>query len=58
MINECSVENLRKYMIEIFENWHPLIPEIIQKSDYKMYIYGMSMNLKNLIHFIKKTQYS
>ncbi len=35
MINECSVENLRKYMIEIFENWHPLIPEIIQKSDYK-----------------------
>lgn len=35
MINECSVENLRKYMIEVFENWHPLIPEIIQKSDYK-----------------------
>lgn len=22
-------------MFEIFENWHPLVPEIIQKSDYK-----------------------
>ncbi len=34
MINECSAENLRKYMLDVFENWHPLIPEIIQKSDY------------------------
>ncbi|MDW9382158.1 FAD-dependent monooxygenase [Chryseobacterium sp. JV558] len=35
MINECSAENLRKYMLDVFENWHPLVPEIIQKSDYK-----------------------
>ncbi len=35
MINECSAENLKKYMLEVFENWHPLIPSIIQKSDYK-----------------------
>lgn len=35
MINECSAENLRKYMLEVFENWHPLVPEIIQKSHYK-----------------------
>ncbi|MDR6372911.1 2-polyprenyl-6-methoxyphenol hydroxylase-like FAD-dependent oxidoreductase [Chryseobacterium bernardetii] len=35
MINECSAENLKKYMLEVFENWHPLVPEIIQKSNYK-----------------------
>jgi len=35
MINECSAENLRKYMLEVFQNWHPLVPSIIQKSDYK-----------------------
>lgn len=35
MINECSAENLKKYMLEVFENWHPLVPEIIQKSHYK-----------------------
>lgn len=35
MINECSSENLKKYMLEVFEDWHPLIPSIIQKSDYK-----------------------
>ncbi|MFS4431376.1 FAD-dependent monooxygenase [Chryseobacterium sp. S90] len=35
MINECSAENLRKYMLEVFENWHPVVPSIIQKSDYK-----------------------
>ncbi|MDR4893819.1 MULTISPECIES: FAD-dependent monooxygenase [unclassified Chryseobacterium] len=34
-INECSAENLRKYMLEVFENWHPIVPEIIRKSDYK-----------------------
>jgi 2-polyprenyl-6-methoxyphenol hydroxylase-like FAD-dependent oxidoreductase len=34
-INECSAENLRKYMLEVFQNWHPLVPSIIQKSDYK-----------------------
>lgn len=35
MINDCSAENLKKYMLEVFENWHPLVPSIIQKSDYK-----------------------
>lgn len=35
MINECSAENLKKYMLGVFENWHPLVPEIIQKSHYK-----------------------
>ncbi|UTX47183.1 FAD-dependent monooxygenase [Chryseobacterium sp. MA9] len=35
MINECSAENLRKYMLEVFQNWHPLVSSIIQKSDYK-----------------------
>ncbi|WP_276965452.1 FAD-dependent monooxygenase [Chryseobacterium sp.] len=35
MINGCSTENLRKYMLEVFENWHPIVPEIIQKSYYK-----------------------
>ncbi|WP_426476437.1 FAD-dependent monooxygenase [Chryseobacterium sp. CBSDS_008] len=35
MINECSVGNLKKYMLEIFKDWHPVVPSIIQKSDYK-----------------------
>ncbi|RLJ34652.1 2-polyprenyl-6-methoxyphenol hydroxylase-like FAD-dependent oxidoreductase [Chryseobacterium sp. 7] len=35
MINECSPENLRKYMLEVFEHWYPLVPQIIEKSDYK-----------------------
>ncbi|WP_312299302.1 FAD-dependent monooxygenase [Chryseobacterium sp.] len=34
-INECSAENLKNYMLEIFDNWHPLVPAIIRKSDYK-----------------------
>jgi len=34
-INECSAENLKKYMLEVFKNWYPIVPEIIQKSDYK-----------------------
>ncbi|MEF9480375.1 FAD-dependent monooxygenase [Chryseobacterium sp. 1B4] len=35
MINACTAENLKKYMLEVFEDWHRLIPSIIQKSDYK-----------------------
>ncbi|PWN58590.1 FAD-dependent monooxygenase [Chryseobacterium viscerum] len=34
-INECSADNLKKYMLEVFEKWHPLVPSIIKKSDYK-----------------------
>lgn len=34
-INECSCDNLKKYMLEVFEDWHPLVSSIIQKSNYE-----------------------
>nr|WP_315027465.1 FAD-dependent monooxygenase [uncultured Chryseobacterium sp.] len=34
-INECSPDNLKKYMLEIFEKWHPLVSSIIKKSSYE-----------------------
>ncbi|MGU3376801.1 FAD-dependent monooxygenase [Chryseobacterium sp. M5A1_1a] len=34
-VNECSSENLKKYMLEVFEEWHPLVSSIIQKSSYE-----------------------
>ncbi|WP_185290769.1 FAD-dependent monooxygenase [Chryseobacterium lactis] len=33
-INECSTDSLRKYMLEVFDEWHPLVPSIIKNSDY------------------------
>jgi 2-polyprenyl-6-methoxyphenol hydroxylase-like FAD-dependent oxidoreductase len=51
MINECSAENLRKYMLEVFENWHPLVPEIIQKSNYKNVHLWSVYELENLNPF-------
>ncbi|RXM38706.1 monooxygenase [Chryseobacterium sp. CH21] len=50
-INECSAENLRKYMLEVFENWHPLVPEIIQKSKYKNVHLWNVYELENLNPF-------
>ncbi|MBV8326001.1 FAD-dependent monooxygenase [Chryseobacterium sp.] len=32
---ECSVGNLKKYMAEIFEEWHPLVSSIIRESSYE-----------------------
>lgn len=34
-VNEHSSDNLKKYMLEVFEDWHPLVSSIIQKSSYK-----------------------
>lgn len=34
-VNECSADNLKKHMLEIFEEWHPLVSSIIQKSSYE-----------------------
>ncbi|AZA80263.1 FAD-dependent monooxygenase [Chryseobacterium sp. G0186] len=34
-INECSPDNLKNYMLEVFEEWHPMISSIIQKSNYE-----------------------
>lgn len=50
-INECSAENLRKYMLEVFKNWHPLVPEIIQKSNYKNVHLWSVYELENLNPF-------
>ncbi|PTT39033.1 monooxygenase [Chryseobacterium sp. HMWF028] len=54
MINECSAENLRKYMLEVFENWYPLVPEIIQKSDYKNVHLWCVYELEKLNPFYKE----
>ncbi|MEE6126488.1 FAD-dependent monooxygenase [Chryseobacterium arthrosphaerae] len=34
-IHECTAEHLKNYMLEVFDNWFPLIPSVIRKSDYK-----------------------
>ncbi|MGE8434177.1 FAD-dependent monooxygenase [Chryseobacterium joostei] len=34
-VNKHSSDNLKKYMLEVFEDWHPLVSSIIQKSSYK-----------------------
>ncbi|WP_347217208.1 FAD-dependent monooxygenase [Chryseobacterium sp.] len=34
-INECTSDNLKKYMLEVFADWHPLVSSIIQKSSYE-----------------------
>lgn len=34
-INECTADHLRKYMLEVFADWHPLVPSIIKKSSYE-----------------------
>lgn len=34
-INECSSDNLKKYMLEVFTDWDPLVSSIIQKSSYE-----------------------
>ncbi|WP_336965638.1 FAD-dependent monooxygenase [Chryseobacterium contaminans] len=34
-INECTPNNLKKYMLEVFVDWHPLVSSIIQKSSYE-----------------------
>ncbi|MET3037852.1 FAD-dependent monooxygenase [Chryseobacterium sp. NRRL B-14859] len=35
MINECSPENLKAYMLEVFHEWDPLVSSIIMQSDYE-----------------------
>lgn len=34
-INECTPDHLKMYMLEIFDQWHPLVSHIIKQSDYK-----------------------
>ncbi|KFF74087.1 monooxygenase [Chryseobacterium sp. P1-3] len=34
-INECPPQNLKAYMLDIFNEWHSLIPSIILQSDYE-----------------------
>lgn len=34
-INECTPDNLKKYMLEVFADWDPLVSSIIQKSSYE-----------------------
>lgn len=53
MINECSAENLKKYMLDVFKNWHPLVPEIIQKSHYNNVHLWNVYELKELNPFYK-----
>ncbi|MEY8758098.1 FAD-dependent monooxygenase [Chryseobacterium tongliaoense] len=32
---ECSVENLKDYMFEVFEEWDPLVSTIVKESSYE-----------------------
>ncbi|HAO29591.1 MAG TPA: monooxygenase [Chryseobacterium indologenes] len=34
-INECSPDHLKKYMLEVFDEWHPRVVSIVRKSDYE-----------------------
>ncbi|AZB09522.1 FAD-dependent monooxygenase [Chryseobacterium sp. G0162] len=34
-VNEHTAENLKKYMLELFADWHPLVSSIIQQSNYE-----------------------
>lgn len=34
-INECSGNQLKQYMLEVFENWDPLVSAILQSSSYQ-----------------------
>lgn len=35
LINECSSDNLKTYMLEVFADWDPLVSSIIQQSSYE-----------------------
>lgn len=34
-ISECSAENLKKYMLDVFDEWHPLISTIIKETSFE-----------------------
>ncbi len=52
-INECSRNSLRKYMLEVFDKWHPLVPSIIKKSDYESVHVWSVYELEELNSFYK-----
>lgn len=31
---ECSADNLKKYMLEVFNDWDPVVSSIVKESDY------------------------
>lgn len=52
-INEYSRDSLRKYMLEIFDKWHPLVPSIIKQSDYESMHLWCVYELEKLNPFYK-----
>ncbi|UWX60012.1 FAD-dependent monooxygenase [Chryseobacterium oranimense] len=32
---QCSVDNLKNYMFEVFNDWDPMVSSIVKESDYK-----------------------
>lgn len=48
---EYSVENLKKYMSEIFDGWHPLVSSIIKESSYENAHLWRVYELENLNPF-------
>lgn len=53
-INECPADGLKNYMLEIFNEWHPLIPSIIKNSDYKNVHLWCVYELEELNPFYKE----
>ncbi|UKB83809.1 FAD-dependent monooxygenase [Chryseobacterium sp. MEBOG06] len=52
-INEYSSEDLKKYMLDIFAEWHPLVSSIIQKSNYESVHLWCVYELEKLNPFYK-----
>ncbi|NIF07249.1 NAD(P)-binding protein [Chryseobacterium sp. Tr-659] len=52
-INECPADNLKKYMLEIFREWYPLVPSIIKKSNYENVHLWCVYELEHLNPFYK-----
>lgn len=52
-INECTANNLKKYMLEVFADWHPLVSSIIRKSSYENVHLWCVYELEDLNPFYK-----
>ncbi|PWN66827.1 monooxygenase [Chryseobacterium phosphatilyticum] len=53
-INEYSTDNLKKYMLEVFSDWHPLVSSIIKKSNYENVHLWSVYELEHLNPFYKQ----
>ncbi|MDN3695726.1 FAD-dependent monooxygenase [Chryseobacterium tructae] len=52
-INKFNTDHLKKYMLEVFADWHPLVTSIIKKSSYENVHLWCVYELENLNPFYK-----